>query len=171
MARTSRQVQPAWMGTSFYGERASGHRALRRGRVSIPGQTYLVTFTTHQRALIFKESGNAALMARSLHELKIWRDAELLAWILMPDHLHLLITLSYAETLQGIVQKVKSNTARELKGNDLGLGQVWASAFHDRALRRDEDIRAVARYMILNPVRAGLVARIGDHPYWNAIWI
>lgn len=159
------------MGTSFYGEQASGHRALRRGRFSIPGQTYLVTFTTHQRVQIFKEDGNAALVARSLHGLKIWRDTKLLAWILMPDHLHLLITLSHAETLQGVVQKVKSNTARELKSNDLGLGQVWASAFHDRALRRDEDIRDVARYMVLNPIRAGLVSRVGDYPYWDVVWI
>lgn len=110
-------------------------------------------------------------MARSLHGLKVWREAELLAWTLMPDHLHLLITLSHTETLQGVVQKVKSNTARELKSNDLSLGQVWASAFHDRALRRDEDIRDVARYMVLNPVRAGLVARVGDYPYWDAIWL
>jgi len=164
-------MQPVRMGTSFYGERASGHRALRRGRTSIPGQTYLVTTTTHQRSLIFKDSGSAALAARSLHGLGVWRDTELLAWVLMPDHLHLLITLSHAETLQGVVQKVKSNTARELKSNNLDLGQVWASAFHDRALRRDEDIRDVARYMVLNPVRAGLVARVGDYPYWNAVWL
>lgn len=110
-------------------------------------------------------------MARSLHGLKIWGDTKLLAWVLMPDHLHLLITLSQAETLQGVVQKVKSNTARELKSNDLSLGQVWASAFHDRSLRRDEDIRDVARYMVLNPVRAGLVACVGGYPYWDAVWI
>ncbi len=89
----------------------------------------------------------------------------------MPDHLHLLITLSHAETLQGVVQKVKSNTARELKSSDLSLGQVWASAFHDRALGQDEHIRDVARYMVLNPVRAGLVARVGDYLCWNAVWI
>lgn len=130
-----------------------------------------MTFTTHQRAPIFKNDENAARMARSLHGLKIWRDTKLLAWTLMPDHLRLLVTLSHAETLQGIVQKVKSNTARELKSNDLGLGQVWASAFHDRALRRDEDLRDIARYMVLNPVRAGLVSRVGDYPYWDAIWL
>jgi REP element-mobilizing transposase RayT len=110
-------------------------------------------------------------MAKSLHGLKIWEHTELLAWTLMPDHLHLLITLSHAETLQGVVQKVKSNTARELKSNDFSLGQVWGSAFHDRALRRDEDTRAVARYVVLIPVRAGLAARVGDYPYWNAGWI
>jgi putative transposase len=159
------------MGTHFYGERASGHRALRRGRVSIPGQTYLITFTTHQRARLFEESECASLVSRSLHALEIWKETTLLAWTVMPDHVHLLVTLSQAETLRGVVQKVKSNTARELKSHDLTLGQVWARAFHDRALRRDEDVREVARYVVLNPVRAGLVGRIGDYPYWDAVWL
>ena len=158
------------MGTHFYGERASGHRALRRGRVSIPGQTYLVTFTTHQRACLFRDLEHAGCVARSLHGLAIWKETKLLAWVLMPDHLHLLITLSEKENLQSVVQKLKSNTARELKTFDLSLGQVWATAFHDRALRNDEDVRDVARYLVLNPVRAGLVSRVGDYPFWNAAW-
>jgi len=159
------------MATHFHGERASGHRALRRGRSSIPGQTYLITFTTHQRARLFENGDCASLVSRSLHELEIWKETTLLSWIVMPDHLHLLVTLSHAESLQGVVQKVKSNTARELKSHDLGLGQVWACAFHDRALRRDEGVRSVARYLVLNPVRAGLVRRIGDYPYWDAVWL
>ncbi|MCY7312852.1 MAG: transposase [Pseudoxanthomonas sp.] len=159
------------MPTNLHTERPPGQRALRRGRVSIPGQTYLLTFTTHQRARIFGETGKASLLARSLHGLELWKVTELLAWTLMPDHLHLLVTLSDAESLQALVQKVKSNTARALKLHDPALGQVWARAFHDRALRRDEDIRQVARYIVLNPVRAGLVSRIGDYPYWDAVWL
>lgn len=159
------------MGTHFHGERASGHRALRRARVSIPGQTYLVTFTTHQRADLFNDSENATYMARSLHGLTIWKDTQLLAWVVMPDHLHALITLGTEESLSGIVQKLKSNTARELKACNRQVIQVWAPAFHDRALRRDEDLRDVARYLVLNPVRAGLVRRVGEYPFWDAVWI
>lgn len=132
------------MSTCLHGERASGHRALRRGRSSVPGQTYLVTFTTHQRVRLFDRSGNAAVVARSLHSLHVWRTTALLAWTVMPDHLHLLFTLSHADSLQGVVQKVKSNAARELKSHDLSLGQVWVHAFHGHALRRDEDVRAIA---------------------------
>ena len=159
------------MGTNIHGERASGHRALRRARASIPGQTYLVTFTTHRRADIFSDAGNAACMARSLHGLRLWKDAQLLAWVVMPDHLHLLIALGTEESLSGVVQKTKSNTARELKFCNPRIEQVWAPAFHDRALRRDEDLRDVARYLVLNPVRAGLVRRVGDYPFWDAAWI
>lgn len=165
------EADASLMGTHFYGERASGHRALRRGRASIPGQTYIVTFTTHQRARFFGEWEHAACVAKALHGLTIWKETALLAWVLMPDHLHVLVTLSFNESLPSVIQKLKSNTARELKSYDLGIGQVWSSAFHDRALRKDEDIRGVARYLVLNPVRAGLVRRVGDYPYWNAVWI
>ena len=159
------------MGTNFHGERASGHRALRRARVSIAGQTYLVTFTTHQRADIFSDAGKAACMARSLHGLRLWKDNRLLAWVVMPDHLHLLIALGTEESLSGVVQKTKSNTARELKFCNPRIEQVWAPAFHGRALRRDEDLRDFARYLVLNPVRAGLVRRVGDYPFWDASWL
>jgi len=50
-------------------------------------------------------------------------------------------------------------------------GHVWARAFHDRALRKEENIHAAARYVVLNPVRARLVTRLRDYPYWNAIWL
>ena len=43
--------------------------------------------------------------------------------------------------------------------------------YHDHALRQEEDLRAVARYIIANPVRAGLVERIGDYPHWDAAWL
>lgn len=85
--------------------------------------------------------------------------------------MHLLIRLSAKDSLQAVVQKLKSNTAREIKSRDLEIGQVWATAFHDRALRKDEDMRLIARYIVLNPVRSGLVSRVGDYPYWNAVFI
>jgi len=50
-------------------------------------------------------------------------------------------------------------------------GPVWEPAFHDRALRREDDMRSVARYIVANPLRAGLVDRIGDYPFWDCIWL
>jgi len=48
---------------------------------------------------------------------------------------------------------------------------VWQDGFHDHALRREEDLKEVARYIIANPVRAGLVTRVGDYPLWDACWL
>jgi hypothetical protein len=38
-------------------------------------------------------------------------------------------------------------------------------------LRKDEDLQTVARYIVANPLRAGLVEKIGDYPLWDAIWL
>lgn len=38
-------------------------------------------------------------------------------------------------------------------------------------MRREDDLRAAARYIIMNPVRAGLVEKVGDYPLWDAIWL
>lgn len=50
-------------------------------------------------------------------------------------------------------------------------GPVWQRGFHDHALRREEDLRAVACYIVGNPLRAGLVQHVGDYPLWDTIWI
>ena len=42
---------------------------------------------------------------------------------------------------------------------------------YDHALRKDEDVKKIARYIIANPLRAGLVEKIEDYPYWDAVWL
>jgi len=46
-----------------------------------------------------------------------------------------------------------------------------ATSFHYHALRNEESIKAAARYIIANPLRAGLVQRIEDYPLWDALWL
>jgi REP element-mobilizing transposase RayT len=95
----------------------------------------------------------------------------MLAWVLMPDHAHWLVQLSDSDTPAVVVNRIKSASAR-LANRVLGRqGALWQPAYHERALRSDDDLRAVARYMIANPLRAQLVQRIGDYPFWNAVWI
>ncbi|MGA9470718.1 MAG: transposase, partial [Candidatus Macondimonas sp.] len=52
----------------------------------------------------------------------------------------------------------------------LGM-RIWQPGFHDRAMRREEDLRSAARYLVGNPLRAGLVEKAGDYPHWDAVWI
>ncbi|MEW2970339.1 transposase, partial [Pseudomonas aeruginosa] len=39
------------------------------------------------------------------------------------------------------------------------------------ALRKDEDVRVAARYIIANPIRAGLVRKAGEYPHWDCVWL
>jgi REP element-mobilizing transposase RayT len=143
-------------------------RRLRKGRVSIAGQSYLVTFTTHQRVCLFERLEPARVMVRALNE-----APEVTTWcfVVMPDHVHWLLQLSGERPLTRVVQSVKSLATKSIKTRDPRVSQVWQRGFHDHAIRSQEALREIARYVIMNPVRARLVARVSDYPHWDAMWI
>ena len=89
----------------------------------------------------------------------------------MPDHAHWLIEPGAMDPLARVVSRLKSATARVANPVLCRQGALWARAYHDHALRDEEDLRTVARYMIGNPVRAGLVEQVGDYPFWDAVWV
>nr|WP_294977499.1 transposase [uncultured Pseudomonas sp.] len=140
---------------------------LRNGRHSIEGQRYLVTTVTYQREPVFTHWNASCPVAQTLHQLA---QANLLAWVLMPDHLHCLIQLE-KDSLSDFMQRLKSLTAISLNKALKRTGKVWQSGYHDHALRRNEDLKAAARYLIANPLRAGLVKSLCDYPFWSAVWL
>jgi REP element-mobilizing transposase RayT len=148
-----------------------GHAALRRGRTSRPRQTYLVTFTTSERAPHFADTDSAMTAARAIEDPRIWGNSQLDAWVLMPDHWHGLISLGERDQLSTLVQRLKTNVSRQVREARPDIPEVWAMGFHDHALRAEEAVVDAARYIIRNPVERGLVKRIGDYPYWNAAWV
>jgi putative transposase len=147
-----------------------GHRALRKGRVSLPGQIYLITVACHARRRRFARFDCACPVARVFASPTAAGDADLLAWVLMPDHWHGLLQLGNAP-LAAVVRRINSLAARACNRADGSRGPVWSGAFHDRALRREDDLRACAWYLANNPVRAGLVARPHDYPFWDTTWL
>lgn len=144
---------------------------LRRGRVSEAGRVYLVTAVTHDRAPLFADPGHARVVVRCLRDLEQARRAETLCFVVMPDHLHWLLSLGEGQSLAALVKSMKGYSARRINAMRGEGGRVWQAGFHDHALRREEDVREVARYVVANPVRAGLVARVGGYPFWDAKWL
>jgi len=150
---------------------APGHRALRKGRDTRPNGLYLLTTTTHGRRPMLAQWHCARAAAASLAQPESWPGAELLCWVLMPDHWHGLVRLQDSGALGVAMRHAKGRSARAVNFALGRSGPVWSRAFHDHALRADEDILRCARYVIANPLRAGLVKRIGDYPYWDAVWL
>src|SRR4051812_23665356 len=75
-----------------------GHRALRRGRVSIPNRTYFITACTHERQHLFQTPAAAGLVFQHLYALEVQLQAiELIASIVMPDHVHAVFALRSEE--------------------------------------------------------------------------
>jgi putative transposase len=148
-----------------------GHAGLRKGRYSEVGRLYLLTTVTHERRPSFLNWEAARQDSSAMQDPAIWRDSRLLCWVLMPDHWHGLLMLGEGDDLPNCMRRFKGRLARELGRAYVRAGPLWAPSYHDHALRRDEDVQAVARYVIANPVRAGLVTRVGLYPFWDAAWI
>ena len=138
---------------------------LRTGRVSLPGQAYHITTITLDRRPIFSDLRSVRLLINALRAAQTRDEATTLAFVVMPDHLHWLLQLEAGTSLSAVVGAVKAVTAH-------GLGaRVWQGGFHDHALRQEEDLAKLARYIVANPLRAGLVQRVGDYPHWDAVWL
>jgi len=94
-----------------------------------------------------------------------WRETEGLwvmhAGVLMPDHLHLLVTVPDARQFNPLIASWKRYTSCH-------LGIRWHRTCFDRRLRRHESIAAKVEYVRQNPVRAGLASRPEEWPY---LWI
>jgi len=148
-----------------------GQRALRRGRCSIAGQVVLLTSVTDARRHRFVEFEPARAACQAIHEHPSWRSTRCLAWVLMPDHWHGLVELGAGDTLAGYMNALTACVSKAVRRERIAAGPIWQRGYHDRALRSDEHLQVAARYLVHHPVRAGLVTRVGDYPYWNAIWL
>ncbi len=139
--------------------------ALRRGRVSIPGQTYLITTVTRHRRPLLVAHHIAKVVSDQANRLERQGDGSWSAWVIMPDHFHGLLTLGASRDLSTVVKRLKARSARLA-----GRGPLWQSLFHDHALRSHESIADAARYVLTNPIRAGLVTHLADYPWWYCAW-
>ena len=88
----------------------------------------------------------------------------------MPDHFHGLVQLNSHEPLARVIQRFKAHLTRSFNLAFHTNKTLWQSGFHDHVLRSESVLLEVARYIVMNPIRAKLCRRVGDYPFWNAIW-
>jgi len=144
---------------------------LRKGRYSETGRIYLITTVTEGRARVFEDFWCARLLIKELMVTDGMGWSNTWAFVVMPDHLHWLVGLGETDLSQ-LVRRIKSCSAiaiNRLTGQE--GRRLWQKGFHDHALRKEEDLKNVARYVIANPVRAGLVESVRNYPHWDARWL
>jgi REP element-mobilizing transposase RayT len=78
------------------------------------------------------------------------------AWVVMPNHVHAMVTPIGAETLSAIVHSWKSFTAKKANAMLGRKGAFWATEYFDRAIRDDVHFSNAVAYLAMNPVKAGL---------------
>ena len=152
-------------------DRKRGTVELRKSRYSAKNSIYHITTSTHDRANWFSSFQNGRALVNYIAREENNGHVRSLAFVVMPDHLHWLFQAMTSRPISITVNNVKSLTAREINRRHLRIGRVWQKGFYDRAIRCDEDVVAIARYIIANPIRAGLVHKAGDYPLWDAVWL
>ncbi|MDR5865960.1 REP-associated tyrosine transposase [Halomonas koreensis] len=138
-------------------------RDLRKGRHSLAWRCYHITLVTEARRPVFADVAHARAACRLLYASPVSRHGRTLCHVVMPDHVHWLVELE--DRLPVLVRLYKAKVSQ-------AVGEcIWQRGYHDHALREDEGLKDTARYIVANPLRAGLVDDILQYPYWNAIWL
>ena len=149
---------------------AKSHR-LRTGRHSEQHACYLCTAKTHRREPFFADFSLGRLVVEALRQSDAMSFTDTWTFVVMPDHFHWLFQLTGEQELSEVMARVKSNSARNVNQARGRSGAIWQPGFHDHRVRREESLAAIARYVVRNPVRAGLVRSVRDYPLWDARWL
>ena len=145
-----------------------GTQSLRRGRFSSPNQIYHVTSVTRNRQAFFNNFRLCRFLIRALNSCPY---SETLAYVVMPDHIHWLLKLQDPDaSLAKILSRIKNQTAAHAF-KCFGVRGLWQKGFHDHAVRREDDLIKIARYIVANPIRAGLVKSLREYSHWDVVWI
>ena len=147
------------------------YNELRKGRFSEANQIYFVTTVTHQRNKLFNDFSSSRIVINTMKHLNDDKYVNSLSWVVMPDHLHWLFQLGEKGSLPEVIKRLKAISAQRINKELNRQGQVWQKSYYDRGMRCDEDIKKLSRYIVANPLRAGLVEEIGEYSHWDAVWI
>jgi putative transposase len=146
----------------------SSHR-LRIGRHSAVGRIYVLTTRCTQQTRWFQHQKASDIVVAELRQMDRSCCTRTLAWVVMPDHVHWMFELR-SHTLAYVAKRFKSSTALALNRLNCRQGKVWQPGFFDHALRADAALLRHARYIVGNPIRAGITEHIGEYKYAWCRW-
>ena len=127
-------------------------------------RVFFVTTITAGRLPIFRRDTSARLLIQTLAEYRDQGKFLLHEFVIMPDHVHALLTPAPEISLERAMHFIKGGFSFRLKSRL----PVWQASFTNHRVRDLEDFESHRRYIRMNPVRAGLVARAEEYPYSSA---
>lgn len=133
-----------------------------------PCPVYFVTTCTHNRSCLLDNDSIHNAFLRFCHRARD-RGVFVGRYVIMPDHLHLFVAFSSGSMiLSDWVKSLKNSLSQSLRASTI-TSPHWQKGFFDHVLRSEESYAEKWAYVLLNPVRAGLVAHLEDWPYRGEI--
>jgi putative transposase len=127
------------------------------------GNVYFLTHVTYKRMPILIEHFD--LLWTAIQSVKTESPFELIAWVIMPDHMHMIIDPKNSD-LPEIIRTIKLRFSGSLR-SQLGMksGRFWQYRYWDHIIRNENDFRRHLDYIHYNPVKHGLATRSIDYPH------
>ena len=124
----------------------------------------LLTFCTSGRRQAFVSRDNVDRTLTQFLRAGVQTHVALVAYCFMPDHVHMIVQTT---DLAGDVARF-ARLAKQYSGHahsqQVG-GRLWQPGWHDRLLRKSDDFVTVVRYVLQNPIRAGLAREVPQYPF------
>ena len=137
----------------------------RLPRLGLTGYPLHVIQRGNNRSICFRESGDYVLYLGLLNELAPLFGCDIHAYVLMPNHVHMLLTPQVPEGPSRLMQNIGQRYVPHFNRLHARSGTLWEGRFRASVIESEGYLFACQRYIELNPVRAGIVA----HP-WEYEW-
>jgi len=131
-------------------------------RYQSSGSYHFITFTCYHRQLYLNDDCSRQIFEETLEALRDRHNFFVFGYVLMPDHVHLLLSEPKKYLLDNTMRALKTQTSRKLKQ---GRPQFWQRRYYDRNIITQTEFVEKLRYIHSNPVTEGLVEKPEDWPW------
>jgi putative transposase len=135
---------------------------------TMPEWTYFVTTKAWQSVSVFSVQEIAHIVVGKVIEYRRRGNYLLHEFVLMPNHLHLILTPSDSVSLEKAMQLIKGGSSHEIHQVRANKMQIWQSGFHESRVTDSTDFKKKADYIRFNPIVAGLAELPQDWPFGSA---
>jgi putative transposase len=130
-----------------------------------PARIFFATTKTSMGRRLLQSERNANLLIEVLRSLVAERKFQLHDFVIMPDHVHLLLTVDNEMTIEKAMQLIKGRFSHRLS-HELGhKGEVWQRGFTEEQVMNRESFETHSEYIAQNPVKAGMAVSTDEFPF------
>jgi putative transposase len=156
-------------------------------RFNLENSCHFVTSKTYRNARIFSNENSSELFIQTLFEVKEKFNFLVIAFVVMPDHIHLMLVPNERNTISDVMRHIKGRFSRRYNLLSRGMNspdyvipdhragnssvpetKVWQDSFYDHVIRNRKEFDERLNYLYNNPVKAKLVEKPDDYKYSSA---
>jgi putative transposase len=134
----------------------------RLKRYQHEGHYHAINFCCYRHLPYLNDDPSRILFEQTLERIRQRHQFFLFGYVIMPDHIHLLLTEPKAHSLATTIGVLKAETSKLLKGK---RAQFWQTRYYDFNILTDKKYTEKLRYIHRNPVEEGLVEKPEDWPW------